>query len=75
MSISFLCLFGVMFLFMLCRCRPSMCINEGFFCIKYLCVLGIFIALLFAPNESFLTYADVSQYISIAFMFLQVELS
>ena len=52
-----------------------MCINEGFFCIKYLCVLGIFIALLFAPNESFLTYADVSQYISIAFMFLQVALS
>lgn len=56
-SLSFLCLFGLMLLFMLCRTRISLCLNEGFFCVKYLFVLGIFIAFLFAPNQSFLDYA------------------
>lgn len=60
-------------LFMVCRARISMCINEGFFCIKYLFVLGLFIALLFAPNESFLDYAEASKYISIGYMLIQVD--
>lgn len=50
-----------------------MCINEGFFCLKYLLVLGLFIALLFAPNESFLDYAEASKYISIGYMLIQVK--
>lgn len=49
-----------------------MFINEGFFCLKYFFVLALFIALLFAPNSSFTTYADVSQILSIGFMVLQV---
>ena len=49
-----------------------MCLNEGFFCFKYLFVLGVFIAFLFAPNQSFLDYAQASKYISIAFMVIQV---
>lgn len=59
---------------MLFRARISMCLNEGFFCIKYLVVLGIFIALLFAPNQSFMDYAEASKYISIAFMIIQVNM-
>lgn len=73
-SLSFLCLFGSLLLLMLCRNSLSLCINEGFFCIKYLFVLGIFIAFLFAPNDSFNRYATASQYISIAFMAVQVLL-
>lgn len=61
-----------MLLFMLCRTRISLCLNEGFFCVKYLVVLAIFIAFLFAPNQSFLDYAEASKYISIAFMIIQV---
>ena len=71
-SLSFLCFFGCLLIFMLCHNTFSMSINEGFFCLKYLFVLGVFIAFLFAPNESFNRYAIASQYISIAFMAIQV---
>ena len=64
-----------MLLFMLCRCRPVMYINEGFFCLKYFLVLALFIALLFAPNQSFVNYSNASQYLSIVFMVLQVPIS
>lgn len=63
-----------MLVFMLFRARISLCINEGFFCVKYLFVLGIFIAFLFAPNQSFLDYAEASKYISIIFMIIQVTI-
>ena len=60
---------------MLFRCRVLMAINEGFFCLKYLIVLAIFIAFLFAPNQSFLDYAEASKVISIAFMVIQVSIA
>ena len=49
-SLSFLCLFFLMMVFMLCRNRFSMVVNEGLFCVKYALVLGTFIAFLFVKG-------------------------
>jgi hypothetical protein len=74
MSLSFLVLFLLMMVVTLCRNRLAMVINEGLFCVKYLLVLGVFIAFLFVRNEVFVEYSNASKYISIVFMILQVSL-
>lgn len=42
---------------------------------KYLFVVGLFIAFLWVPNNVFIDYADASKYLSIFFMILQVSFS
>ena len=49
-SLSFVILFGLMMFINMLRNRISMVVNEGLFCVKYLLVLAIFIAFLFAKN-------------------------
>jgi hypothetical protein len=46
-----------MLIFMLCRNKIALAINEGLFCIKYLFVLGVFIAFLFVSTQVFNNYA------------------
>jgi hypothetical protein len=75
MSLSFLVLFVLMMVIMACRNRLAMVINEGLFCVKYLLVLGVFVAFLFVRNEVFVEYSSWSKYISIAFMIIQVKLA
>lgn len=58
---------------MLFRNKFSMVVNEGLFCVKYIMVLGIFIAFLFVHNNVFTDYSDASKYISIFFMIIQVS--
>lgn len=58
---------------MMFRSRLSMVINEGLFCVKYILVLGIFIAFLFVKNDTFNEYSIASKYISIIFMIIQVS--
>lgn len=57
---------------MVCRNRCAMVLNEGLFFIKYLFVVAVFVAFLWVPNSVFIDYADVSKYLSILFMILQV---
>lgn len=64
-----------MMVFMLCRNRVAVAINEGLFCVKYLFVLGVFIAFLFIGTGVFDQYAEASKYISILFMLIQVGLT
>ena len=75
MSFSFLCLFMLMMLIMLCRNRLAMVINEGLFCVKYIFVLGLFIGFLWIRNNVFDGYSTASQYISIGFMIIRVNFS
>ncbi len=49
-SLSFLCLFFLMMIVMLCRNRFAMVVNEGLFCVKYVLVLATFIAFLFVKG-------------------------
>ena len=63
-----------MMVFMLCRNRIAMAINEGLFFVKYLFVLGVFIGFLFIGSGVFDQYAEASKYISILFMIIQVDL-
>ena len=72
MSLSLLVLFGLMLLVTLTRSRLGMVVNEGLFCMKYLLVVGLFIGFLWVKNDSFFDYAKASQYISIAYMAIQV---
>lgn len=72
MSLSFLVLFFLMMVFMLCKSRLSMVVNEGLFCVKYIMVLAIFIAFLFVKTDTFEQYSIASKYISILFMIIQV---
>lgn len=51
-----------------------MVLNEGLFCFKYMLVVGLFIGFLFIDNQVFVNFSIASQYISIAFMLLQVPI-
>jgi hypothetical protein len=53
MSLSILCLFGLMMIFMLCRNRIAMVVNEGLFCVKYIFVTALFIGFLWVDNNVF----------------------
>jgi hypothetical protein len=46
MSLSILCLFGLMLIIVLTRSKFAMVMNEGVFCFKYLLVAGLFIGFL-----------------------------
>ena len=61
-------------LFMVCRNRCALVVNQGLFFVKYLIVVAIFIGFLWVPNNVFLNYAEASKYISIVFMVLQVKI-
>lgn len=74
MSLSILCLFFLMMMIMLCRSKVAMIINEGLFCFKYLLVTGLFIGFLWISDDTFVNYAQVSKYLSIGFMILQVNI-
>lgn len=74
MSLSILCLFGLMLVVTLTRSRCAMIMNEGLFCIKYLLVLGLFIGFLWINNQVFINFSDVSIYLSIIFMVIQVTI-
>ena len=52
-SLSILCLFGLMMIFMLCRNRIAMVVNEGLFCVKYIFVTALFIGFLWVDNNVF----------------------
>jgi hypothetical protein len=56
-SLSFLALFIIMLIIMLCRNRIAMAINEGLFLVKYIFVLGLFIGFLFIGSGTFSRYA------------------
>ncbi len=60
---------------MLCRNKIAMAINEGLFFVKYLFVIGVFIAFLFIGSSVFDQYAEASKYISILFMIIQVPVA
>jgi|688.fasta_scaffold50441_7 hypothetical protein len=46
-----------MLLFMLCRSRLSMVINEGCFCLKYLFIVGVLIGFLWVNDQIFYNFA------------------
>jgi len=65
-------LYLLLVLVMLCRNRLARVINEMLFFVKYLLVLGGFVALLYIPNEVIVGYARISQYVGVVFLVLQV---
>lgn len=42
-----------MMIFMLCRNRIAMVVNEGLFCVKYIFVTALFIGFLWVDNNVF----------------------
>lgn len=60
-----------MLLFMLCKSRLSMVVNESLFTIKYVFLIALFIASLFINKNFFEVYSSVAKYLSIIYMLLQ----
>jgi hypothetical protein len=72
LSFSLLLMYLVMVLFMFCRNKLARIVNEMLFFVKYVMVFGGFVGMLYIPNETFMRYARVSQYIGVVFLILQV---
>jgi hypothetical protein len=53
LSLALLCLYALLLIIMFFRNKVAQVVNEGLFFIKYIAVIAIFIALLFAQNDVF----------------------
>lgn len=60
-----------MMVFILCKNRVSMIINEGLFTVKYLLIVGFFILSLFLSSSVFVFYSQFARIVSLAYMLIQ----
>lgn len=70
-SLSILIVFLIMMVFILCKNRVSMIINEGLFTVKYLLIVGFFILSLFLSSSVFVFYSQFARIVSLAYMLIQ----
>lgn len=70
-SLSILVVFLIMMVFILCKNRVSMIINEGLFTVKYLLIVGFFILSLFLSSSVFVFYSQFARIVSLAYMLIQ----
>lgn len=70
-SLSILMVFLIMMVFILCKNRVSMIVNEGLFTVKYLLIVGLFILSLFLNSSVFVFYSQFARIVSLAYMLIQ----
>jgi len=70
-----LCFFHLfVFLVILARNDCAAMFHDGWWCLKFLIVLGLFVSAMWIPNDVIIVYMQIAKYVSIAFLCYQAVL-